>query len=127
METILPPEKICTHCGRNQPLSRFKRRSNTQGFRLSWCRDCINESARLRTKVKRNAILGQVAKYVRLDSPASKVECVIAAACRKVGGVEAFADRIAGALNRKNQTVSVNAALFFFKLALAADRLRDQK
>ena len=119
-------QKVCTHCGRCQPIANFKLRSRAQGRRLSWCRDCVNQSARLRTARKRAALLGQTAKYVRMNSDASRVECVVAAACRKVGGIEPFADRLATALKSPNPSVSLSAARLFLSLVVACDQLRTQ-
>ena len=124
MAAVLDDEKVCTHCGRNQPVTRFKRRSRAQGQRLSWCRGCINESARQCTARKRTAALGQAAKYIRLNSPASRVEAVIAATCRRLGGVEAVASRIAEAVTSSNVNVALTAAIFVMKLLTAQDRLR---
>jgi len=65
-------------------------------------------------------------KYIRLDSPASRVECVIAEACRRAGGIEAFGDRLAEAINSKNLKVAVDAGVFLVKLVIAAEHLRTE-
>lgn len=125
MAAVIDDEKrVCTHCGRNQPPDRFKRRSRAQGRRLSWCRDCINAAARERTAKRRAEILGYAAKYVRLESPASKVECVVAAACRRLGGIEAFAENLAAAVRSSNPTRSLSAATFLLKLLATHARLQ---
>ena len=125
LQSLLDENKNCTHCACNQPISQFKRRSKSQG-RLSWCRECINESARRRNAAKRIPILGLTAKYVRINSKASRVESVITAACPKAGGVEAFGGKLAEALKSSNQDVALNAAMFFMKLAFAAERLHNE-
>ena len=123
--TVSRDDKVCTHCGCNKPLSHFKRRSNVKSLRLSWCRDCINEAARMRAAVKKRRVLGQTMKTIRLNSPASRVECVIKAACRKAGGIEAFGGMLVEALESVKLNISVPVAIFFMKLAIAADRLRN--
>ena len=115
---------MCTHCGRHQPITNFKRRSRAQGQRPSWCKDCANYAARLRTIRQQAAVLGQTAKYIQPNSNASRVECVVAAACRKVGGVEKFAARLVSAFESPNATVSLKAARLFFCLLAASERLR---
>lgn len=124
MSAVHDNEKVCTRCGRNQPISNFKRRARAQGQRLSWCKGCVNYAARLRTIRQQAAVLGQTAKYIQLNSNPSRVECVVAAACRKVGGVEKFATRLASALKSSNAAVSMKAARFFLCLLAASDRLR---
>lgn len=124
MAIVLNDEKVCTRCGRNQPISSFKRRSRGQGRRLSWCKGCVNHAARLRTIRQQATVLGQAAKYIQPNSNASRVECVVAAACRQVGGVEKFAARLSSALESSNAAVSLKAARLFFCLLAASDRLR---
>ena len=68
--------------------------------------------------------MGKTAKYIQPNSNASRVECVVAAACRKVGGVEKFAARLVSAFESPNATVSLKAARLFFCLLAASDRLR---
>lgn len=122
--SILEEVKVCTRCARDHPLSSFKRRSKAQGQRLSWCRDCVNESARQLTARKRTAIVGTAAKYVRHNTPASRVEAIVAAACRKAGGIEQFANCIKDAFDSPSMNVRFAAAMFLLKLLTAQDRLR---
>ena len=119
--------RTCTRCSRAQPLSRFKRRSRSQGLRLSWCKDCVNEAARVRNVRKRAKFLGQVAKEIRLSDGASRIECVVAAACHKIGGVEGFAIRVAEAIQSGNMNVRLSAAKFLLTLIDARDKLRSAR
>lgn len=124
MAAVLDDEKVCTHCGRNQPLECFVRRSRAQNQRLSWCKGCRNEAARQLTARKRAAIVGTAAKYVRHNTPASRVEATVAAACRKAGGIEQFAHCIKDAFDSPSMNIRLAAAMFLLKLLTAQDRLR---
>ena len=124
MQAVHEDEKVCTRCGHTKPHSQFKRRSKAQGQRLSWCRDCVNESARQLTARKRAAIVGTAAKYVRHNTPASRVEATVAAACRRAGGVERFAEQIVNSLESRNPIIAFNAAKLFLNLLAARERLR---
>ena len=124
MAAILDDEKVCTHCAQSQPLECFVRRSRAQNQRLSWCKGCRNEAARQLTARKRAAILGSAAKYVRHNTPASRVEATVAAACRKAGGIEQFAHCIQEAFDSPSANIRFAATMFMIKLLLALDRLR---
>ena len=101
--------KACTRCARDQPLANFKRRSRAQGLRLSWCRDCVNESARLLTARKRSVALGQAVNDVRYDSSEAQIVAVVQAACRRFGGVEAFGRRLADSMESDDPRIAFGA------------------
>lgn len=63
-------------------------------------------------------------KYIRHDSDASRVECVVAAACRRVGGVEAFAGSLSTALQSPNLELSFRAAKLFLNLLIARNAIQ---
>lgn len=118
--------RICTACARNLPPSAFKRRSRKQGQRLtSWCRDCINASNRERDAHRQTMVLGKVQQRIHSHSKASRVESVISAACRKAGGVEAFAGRLAESLHCGDPIRSHRAVRLLINLVIAQDRLAN--
>lgn len=124
---IMEQLKLCTACARNLPLTEFKWRARSQGRRLtSWCRECINESARRRRAHRRAILLGSVQQRVGHHSKATRVESVISAACRKAGGVEAFADQIAGALRSGDALMGIRASRLVLNLMIARERLASE-
>ncbi len=107
--SILEEVKVCTRCARDQPLANFKRRSRAQGQQLSWCRDCVNESARQLTARKQAAALGQAVNDVRHDSSEAQIVAVVQAACRRFGGVEAFGKRLAERMESDDPRIAFGA------------------
>ena len=107
--SILEEVKVCTRCACDQPLANFKRRSKSQGQRLSWCRDCVNESARQLTARKQTAALGQAVKSVRYDSSEAQIVAVVQAACHRFGGVEAFGRRLADLMESDDPRIAFGA------------------
>lgn len=120
----MDPLKVCTACARNLPLTSFKRRSRSQGYTLtSWCRECINAGIRRRKAHQNEILLGTVQQRIHSHSKASRVESVISAACRKAGGVEAFAGRLAESLHCGDPVRSHRAVRLLVNLVIAQDRL----
>ncbi len=117
--STLEEVKVCTRCACDQPLANFKRRSKSQGQRLSWCRDCVNESARLLTARKRAAALGQVINDVRYDSSEAQIVAVVQAACRRFGGVEAFGRRLADLMKSDDPRIAFGAMELLVCLVVA--------
>ncbi len=116
MEAIPQDERVCTKCGRNQPISRFKRRSRSQGLRLSWCKDCVNKSARDRAARQKSQLFEKVVRDIQHSDGATRLESVISAARRKFSGVNGFAIKIAEVIQSPNMNTRLNAAKFFLKL-----------
>ena len=107
--STLEEVKVCTRCACDQPLANFKRRSRAQGQRLSWCKDCVNESARQLTARKQAAALGQAVNDVRHDSSEAQIVAVVQAACRRFGGVEAFGRRLADSMESDDPRIAFGA------------------
>ena len=101
--------RVCTRCASDRPITDFKRRSKAQGQRLSWCRDCVNESARQLTARKQAAALGQAVNDVRHDSSEAQIVAVVQAACRRFGGVEAFGKRLAERMESDDPRIAFGA------------------
>lgn len=107
--SILEEVKVCTRCASDRPIGDFKRRSRAQGQRLSWCKDCVNESARQLTARKQAAALGQAVNDVRHDSSEAQIVAVVQVACRRFGGVEAFGKRLADSMESDDPRIAFGA------------------
>ena len=102
-------QKACTKCGRDLPIASFKRRSKSQGLRLSWCRDCVNAGERRLRERKRAAALGELCHDVRRSNSEALIEAVVKAACRRFGGCEAFGRRLADLMENDDPQIAFKA------------------
>lgn len=95
LEGGLNPPRVCPRCAQVKLLDEFKRRSQKQGGGPSWCKACINRQSAERRRKRRNAAVGRLGKSLRLSSPASRTEAVLAAFAQKIGGCEAAGKALA--------------------------------
>lgn len=93
-------ERTCPHCGVAQDIACFKRRSQREGQRESWCRSCINAADRERRARKRAGIIRDLGRHLRVGTPVEKTRAVVAETVRRLGGVGAVGAELASAYQR---------------------------
>lgn len=119
---LIPSElRVCPRCAETKYTFEFKLRSRAQGQTPSWCKDCVNAAAVERRQRKRDALLTGLGKRLRPGTQASKMEAVVAATVRRLGGVEAFGKATAELFQKsKGRRESLSAIRFVWQMLLIA-------
>ena len=78
---------MCSKCGRDLPLSRFRHIRKNQPERHSECEECRNRYRRSLTVAKRQADVRRAMTQINRAIDEAKIKAVVSALIRRCGGV----------------------------------------
>jgi len=130
--TTSPTEtRLCNGgCGRELPLTEFRRRRKGSDERHSICSDCRNLKDVMRRQTTQRREMGKDLTALQREMDINRVAALVAAMLRKYGGFDAFvkkwAEHIEYCQGRKHlQSFATKSFLAISHLIVVCDQNRD--
>ena len=98
-----PATKICTGCGDEKPIHRFRTHSRKTGTKESRCNDCFASQTRRRRALIRRRDIAMFQRLVRETQSIDRVAELINLMVRRFGGLERFVDKWKWEIDRTSE------------------------